>query len=115
MIRRPPRSTRTDTLFPYTTLFRSPYQLSGNIKVSEQAIDLEGLALKVADSDLTGNLTLARRGARPTVTGAPVSKRLDLDALPGGAPADSGAAGAGAGGAGGGGEGRTSAWAWGSQ
>src|SRR3546814_5037185 len=26
MIRRPPRSTRTDTLFPYTTLFRStPY------------------------------------------------------------------------------------------
>src|SRR3546814_11207102 len=27
MIRRPPRSTRTDTLFPYTTLFRSCYQL----------------------------------------------------------------------------------------
>src|SRR3546814_10754589 len=25
MIRLPPRSTRTDTLFPYTTLFRSPY------------------------------------------------------------------------------------------
>src|SRR3546814_4994307 len=25
MIRRPPRSTRTDTLFPYTTLFRSVY------------------------------------------------------------------------------------------
>src|SRR3546814_1058282 len=25
MIRRPPRSTRTDTLFPYTTLFRSDY------------------------------------------------------------------------------------------
>src|SRR3546814_14791129 len=31
MIRRPPRSTRTDTLFPYTTLFRSArhYILSG--------------------------------------------------------------------------------------
>src|SRR3546814_3223160 len=27
MIRRPPRSTRTDTLFPYTTLFRSPGSL----------------------------------------------------------------------------------------
>src|SRR3546814_19950253 len=27
MIRRPPRSTRTDTLFPYTTLFRSPEYL----------------------------------------------------------------------------------------
>src|SRR3546814_14550550 len=26
MIRRPPRSTRTDTLFPYTTLFRSDFQ-----------------------------------------------------------------------------------------
>src|SRR3546814_7426398 len=26
MIRRPPRSTRTDTLFPYTTLFRSLYR-----------------------------------------------------------------------------------------
>src|SRR3546814_2375748 len=28
MIRRPPRSTRTDTLFPYTTLFRSPAWVS---------------------------------------------------------------------------------------
>src|SRR3546814_4874327 len=26
MIRRPPRSTRTDTLFPYTTLFRSQFR-----------------------------------------------------------------------------------------
>src|SRR3546814_20677195 len=29
MIRRPPRSTRTDTLFPYTTLFRSPNDSHG--------------------------------------------------------------------------------------
>src|SRR3546814_9313856 len=29
MIRRPPRSTRTDTLFPYTTLFRSPQARPG--------------------------------------------------------------------------------------
>src|SRR3546814_1052482 len=29
MIRRPPRSTRTDTLFPYTTLFRSLVFISG--------------------------------------------------------------------------------------
>src|SRR3546814_10620993 len=29
MIRRPPRSTRTDTLFPYTTLFRSKAQSKG--------------------------------------------------------------------------------------
>src|SRR3546814_1088639 len=29
MIRRPPRSTRTDTLFPYTTLFRSKPEADG--------------------------------------------------------------------------------------
>src|SRR3546814_10857049 len=29
MIRRPPRSTRTDTLFPYTTLFRSGWKRPG--------------------------------------------------------------------------------------
>src|SRR3546814_1042098 len=29
MIRRPPRSTRTDTLFPYTTLFRSVGEVGG--------------------------------------------------------------------------------------
>src|SRR3546814_9498114 len=28
MIRRPPRSTRTDTLFPYTTLFRSAAEMT---------------------------------------------------------------------------------------
>src|SRR3546814_1096454 len=33
MIRRPPRSTRTDTLFPYTTLFRSFYGMSGALAV----------------------------------------------------------------------------------
>src|SRR3546814_5150325 len=31
MIRRPPRSTRTDTLFPYTTLFRS-LPVTGNLQ-----------------------------------------------------------------------------------
>src|SRR3546814_6291547 len=31
MIRRPPRSTRTDTLFPYTTLFRSVGASTGNV------------------------------------------------------------------------------------
>src|SRR3546814_6346152 len=31
MIRRPPRSTRTDTLFPYTTLFRSVKEDAGKI------------------------------------------------------------------------------------
>src|SRR3546814_11971693 len=31
MIRRPPRSTRTDTLFPFTTLFRSPPRCSADV------------------------------------------------------------------------------------
>src|SRR3546814_13996655 len=36
MIRRPPRSTRTDTLFPYTTLFRSgetPFEYSARLRL----------------------------------------------------------------------------------
>src|SRR3546814_2043883 len=32
MIRRPPRSTRTDTLFPYTTLFRSFGNAAGRLE-----------------------------------------------------------------------------------
>src|SRR3546814_6244743 len=33
MLLRPPRSTRTDTLFPYTTLFRSPKATHGGKRV----------------------------------------------------------------------------------
>src|SRR3546814_13559768 len=45
MIRRPPRSTRTDTLFPYTTLFRSKvYDIALAQKDrSMAAVDLEGV------------------------------------------------------------------------
>src|SRR3546814_19392399 len=35
MIRRPPRSTRTDTLFPYTTLFRSQRNARENTEIPE--------------------------------------------------------------------------------
>src|SRR3546814_16954807 len=44
MIRRPPRSTRTDTLFPYTTLFRSvpdDYRRRQTLKNSERYITPE--------------------------------------------------------------------------
>src|SRR3546814_14352831 len=34
MIRRPPRSTRTDTLFPYTTLFRSGFVDGGAVSIA---------------------------------------------------------------------------------
>src|SRR3546814_13915060 len=35
MIRLPPRSTRTDTLFPYTTLFRSLLEVVGEVHVPD--------------------------------------------------------------------------------
>src|SRR3546814_11667189 len=42
MIRRPPRSTRTDTLFPYTTLFRSLLERFGE----QAAVGAHGLPLR---------------------------------------------------------------------
>src|SRR3546814_13788803 len=41
MIRRPPRSTRTDTLFPYTTLFRSGVLRLVDQQVIEATVELE--------------------------------------------------------------------------
>src|SRR3546814_16614493 len=49
MIRRPPRSTRTDTLFPYTTLFRSQALGAGVAELAgEGAADLAGDAERAA-------------------------------------------------------------------
>src|SRR3546814_12669433 len=45
MIRRPPRSTRTDTLFPYTTLFRSAEVAEQNLAVVEVQQHVLGAAL----------------------------------------------------------------------
>src|SRR3546814_7546720 len=39
MIRRPPRSTRTDTLFPYTTLFRSSACRANRLHKPQSASD----------------------------------------------------------------------------
>src|SRR3546814_16745007 len=41
MIRRPPRSTRTDTLFPYTTLFRSCHSLYDRNREADSIIACE--------------------------------------------------------------------------
>src|SRR3546814_21005125 len=67
MIRRPPRSTRTDTLFPYTPLFRSTvaivtFALCGFANFSSIAIQMA----------VTGNLAPNQR---------PVIARLGLKAL----------------------------------
>src|SRR3546814_7040925 len=43
MIRRPPRSTRTDTLFPYTTLFRSPLHKGDTMTALLPNVNPEGL------------------------------------------------------------------------
>src|SRR3546814_13703676 len=88
MIRRPPRSTRTDTLFPYTTLFRSaaakaagiayaavpvahggfsPWQLDGMAAALEQAGEGKILAYcrSGTRSTLLWALTRARAGDHP--------------------------------------------------
>src|SRR3546814_11280422 len=57
MLRRPPRSTRTDTLFPYTTLFRSRAELRRReafLKAAARVrneVDLEALARAIATND----------------------------------------------------------------
>src|SRR3546814_14705321 len=57
MMRRPPRSTRTDTLFPYTTLFRSEFVYT--------------LFLSVRDNDIKSSIKRGRY--RPNTTEGPYS------------------------------------------
>src|SRR3546814_4479974 len=57
MIRRPPRSTRTDTLFPYTTLFRSwsaahPRCPIGNSRGSRFGLWCTAIILGCGNSDI---------------------------------------------------------------
>src|SRR3546814_9449987 len=48
MIRRPPRSTRTDTLFPYTTLFRSRQRIAPAVADQPQHVG-EAVGRDLAD------------------------------------------------------------------
>src|SRR3546814_14992306 len=57
MIRRPPRSTRTDTLFPYTTLFRS-FPLRGKTHVA--TLDEDELGAHNPGEDVPPLATLER-------------------------------------------------------
>src|SRR3546814_21113752 len=78
MLRRPPRSTRTDTLFPYTTLFRSP-DLSlrdGRAAGADQpaglarpaaALPARGLYQEAAERSLGPALQLCRAGTKGRV------------------------------------------------
>src|SRR3546814_1043345 len=65
MIRRPPRSTRTDTLFPYTTLFRSrprrqPRQET--LRVLAEHLDLGALRKSLAFGDSRDAVNHRTRG-----------------------------------------------------
>src|SRR3546814_12678116 len=90
MIRRPPRSTRTDTLLPYTTLFRSMGGQQGG--ADAQRMDLaemtghpQGLQL-VVEVEAIARLDLQRGNAlgqqRPQATLAQ-TRQLGLIGLPG--------------------------------
>src|SRR3546814_4539884 len=52
MIRRPPRSTRTDTLFPYTTLFRSVDALGDPRRAAQQFFRGPGVELRVGAQEM---------------------------------------------------------------
>src|SRR3546814_16459709 len=67
MTRRPPRSTRTDTLFPYTTLFRSIRQSHFDDLVIKRAVDprVESVADHAADVEArVGAVGVAAEGER---------------------------------------------------
>src|SRR3546814_6295801 len=51
MIRRPPRSTRTDTLFPYTTLFRSITNDHNRLAHAQALLDGATQALQALDGE----------------------------------------------------------------
>src|SRR3546814_12855166 len=63
MIRRPPRSTRTDTLFPYTTLFRSPSRLRQRVAAEAARI--------MRESGITDAASARQRAATRLAASAP--------------------------------------------
>src|SRR3546814_14130096 len=68
MIRRPPRSTRTDTLFPYTTLFRS------TVHADRSGADVDAVDL---DLDLGTGLAGAGHGRSRVAEDGPVGRSRD--------------------------------------
>src|SRR3546814_13857426 len=75
MIRRPPRATRTDTLFPYTTLFRSLVKHSGvwqEVSHSAAPESFSGAVHRGTDmTDLTRRETLAASALGALVAAMP--------------------------------------------
>src|SRR3546814_1626960 len=74
MIRRPPRSTRTDTLFPYTTLFRS----GGIDRTIVDARTIFAAALKANATSIIVAHNHPSGVAKPTEQDTELTKRLVL-------------------------------------
>src|SRR3546814_4795708 len=66
MLRRPPRSTRTDTLFPYTTLFRAPPARDNDGRAEEGERGADRLPLPPRQRRQSG----ARQRAQPAEAAA---------------------------------------------
>src|SRR3546814_3055484 len=79
MIRRPPRSTRTDTLFPYTTLFRSARRQDQQPGADARELFPEPLRLDLRGHRRTREPDSLPRPARPVGHArSPVSARARL-------------------------------------
>src|SRR3546814_14117516 len=80
MIRRPPRSTRTDTLFPYTTLFRSK-------GVDDQYVEparrlLRQFEPRIAEDDRRIGRAMGQEGEFGGIARNPHHRRVDLEKSP---------------------------------
>src|SRR3546814_11231406 len=73
MIRLPPRSTRTDTLFPYTTLFRSLFEPLGiAVEIGDRRLPAFGAAMRFAhigDDQRVGAQRLGHRDRAAEIAG----------------------------------------------
>src|SRR3546814_6536425 len=82
MIRRPPRSTRTDTLFPYTTLFRSGVY-RGALGPVQGLKRKQGTLLKSATPvPLLRVIMIENQKIRPAQVVGPLGEPLTLESLP---------------------------------
>src|SRR3546814_4202731 len=83
MIRRPPRSTRTDTLFPYTTLFRSAngveYTYPGKIETTSGLINTSTGSISVRANFPNPENTRSEEHTSELVTNAHLVCRLLLE------------------------------------
>src|SRR3546814_2453057 len=76
MIRRPPRSTLTDTLFPYTTLFRSPRKSLADVEDEVPAFAGDETAGEAAD--VANALHTAAVGGQRVLQGVDGLRRVEL-------------------------------------